>query len=165
MKGAFAAFLVAASIAFQALALPLYRSGTAAPDFPFLVLSYLAFFAPPRRVLALGALAAAAMDTLSLDPLGTRLLGYLPAIWLVGRARRSFIVESAVFRAGLTFLACCLALALEGGYVSAREGAGGLGLGWALWAALYTALLGVSAHAALDLVRPQLGWARDRFFS
>ncbi len=110
MKAWPAAVLLSLAIAFQVLSLPLYRAGSFGPDFPFLALAYLALFAPPRRLLAAAALTACAIDVLSLDPLGTRLAGYLPALALVGRARRTAIADSAVLRAVLTLAACSIAL-------------------------------------------------------
>ncbi|MGH9363594.1 MAG: rod shape-determining protein MreD, partial [Thermoanaerobaculia bacterium] len=98
MRSGPALLLVALACAIQAAAGPLYRVGNVAPDFPLLALTYLTFFAPRRSVLGLGAATAAAIDLISLDPLGTRLLGYLPPLWFAGRARRGFIAESALLR-------------------------------------------------------------------
>ncbi len=158
-----AAVVLAFAVAFQIIALPLYRAGGIAPDFPFLALAYLGFFAPPRRVLAAAAIVACAVDVLSLDPIGTRLAGYLPALWLIGRARRTILAESAVLRIGLTLVGASIAFAIGWAFVSWREG------NWPtpwfeLKCSFYTALTGVGAYAALDLHRPRLGWGRDRFF-
>jgi len=146
------------------MALPLYRVGNVTPDFPFLALVYLGLFAPPRRLLLTAALAALVIDLASLDPLGTRLVGYLPPLWLLNRLRGGFLAESPLFRAGLTLAACLLAFQLEGVFLAWREGYW-LGAGLELRTALYTAVLGVGAHAALDHYRGRLGWARDRFLS
>jgi hypothetical protein len=156
--------LVLFAIVLQVTALPLYRAGTVAPDFPFLALAYLALFAPPRKVLALAAAAAVGIDILSLDPLGTRLVGYLPALWLLGRFRRGPVAAIPLLRAVATLAACLAAFEIEGAFVVVREGRW-LGVGFELLTALYTALLGVAAHAALDRYRPRLGWVRDRFFA
>jgi rod shape-determining protein MreD len=158
-----AALLLVLAIAFQASALPLYRAGGLAPDFPFLALCYLGLFAPLGKLLVHAALCGTAIDLLSLDPLGTRLAGYLPALWLLNLARRSFVAESAILRAALTWLACLAAGLLAGGWLALREGRW-LGTWFELRSASYTALIGVGVHAALDLYRARLGWARDRFF-
>ena len=163
MKTRPAVVLLALAVAFQGAALPLYRAGGLAPDFPFLALSYLGLFAAPGKLLFHAALCGTAIDLLSLDPLGTRLAGYLPALWLLNLARRSFIVESAILRAALTWLACLTAGLLSGGWLALREGRW-LGIWFELRSASYTALIGVGVHAALDHYRARLGWARDRFF-
>ncbi len=164
MKTGPAILLLALAIAFQSLALPLYRAGSVAPDFPFLALVYLGFFAAPLDLFLLAVLAAVVIDLGSLDPLGTRLAGYLPALWFVSRWRRGFVAESTALRAGLTFAAAALAFTAEGALLAWKEGRW-LGLGVELKAALYTALLGVAVHALLDRYRNGLGWARDRFFA
>jgi rod shape-determining protein MreD len=159
-----ASLLLAFSIVFQALALDLYRSGSLAPDFPLLALLYLSFFAPPGELMFLAALTALTIDLISLDPLGTRLAGYLPALWMANRLRRGFVVESAFLRGAVTWAAAWAAFSLEGGFLAWREGRW-LGLGYEFKSALYTAFLGIAVHAALDRCRNQLGWARDRFFA
>lgn len=163
MKTRPAGVLLVLAIAFQGLALPLYRAGGLAPDFPFLALCYLGLFAPPGKLLLHAAVCASAIDIASLDPLGTRLAGYLPALWLLNLARRSFIAESAFLRAALTLVACLAAGVLSGAWLALREGRW-LGMWFELRSASYTALIGVGVHAALDHYRARLGWARDRFF-
>jgi rod shape-determining protein MreD len=158
-----AAVLLIFALVLQVTALPYYRIGRAAPDFPFLCLLYLAYFAPRRPLLLLAFLTGLAVDLISLDPVGTRFVGYLPPLWLANRVRRGFVAESPALRAVLTFVAALLAGSLEGGYLALREGRW-LGLGGAFTNALYAALLGVAVFAALDLHRTRLGWARDRFF-
>jgi rod shape-determining protein MreD len=151
-------------VAVQVLAAPYYRTGNVAPDFPLLALAYLGFFAPPRRLLAIAAGTALAVDALSLDPVGTRLLGYLPALWLINRARRTALAESIVLRAGLTLAACVIASAIGWAFLSWKDGRWA-GAALEAKAALYTAIIGVGVHAAIDPCRGRLGWVRDRFFS
>jgi len=157
-------FLVLFAIAFQALAGGSYRVGGVAPDFPFLALVYLALFLKPADAVLVTSLAALAIDLFSLDPLGTRLIGYLPPVAVIGRLRRGFVAESPVLRPCLTFCAAALAGTLEGAYLALREGRWP-GLGGELSAAFYTALVGAAFHALLDSYRSRLGWSRDRFFA
>ena len=161
MKTGPAVLLVVLAILFQALAGSLYRVGNVVPDFPFLALIYLAFFSPPRALLLLTAGTAVAIDLLSLDPLGTRLCGYVPALWLLNRMRRSFATESHGLRVALTLCAALLCFVLEGAYLAWREGRW-LGTGVELEAAVYTGILGLVVHGILDHYRVGLGWARDR---
>ena len=164
MKVGPVSLLLGFSVCFQALALPLYRAGNITPDIPFLVLIYLGFLAPIRQLLIVAGITSLVVDLGSLDPVGTRLVGYLPALWLLTRARGGFLSESAFFRGVLTFAACTIAFVLEGLYLAWREGYW-LGAGIEVTTALYTTVLGVGVHAALDLYRHRLEWARDRFLS
>jgi hypothetical protein len=150
------------ALAFQVLALPLYRLGDALPDFPFLALAYLGLFARPRQVLAAAAVVAVAIDAVSLDPLGTHLVGYLPALWLLNRVRGGFIAGSVILRGAFTLAAAWAAFLLQGAFLASREGRWP-SAGLELRSALYTAALGVIVHAALDRYRTGLGWVRDRF--
>ena len=75
-----------------------------------------------RVLLALLLVPFLAIDWLSLDPLGTRLAGYLPALWLLNRFRRGFLTESLPLRALLTSLAAALAFLIEGTYLVGCEG-------------------------------------------
>ena len=157
-------FLVLFAIAFQGLAGGSYRVGGVAPDFPFLALVYLAFFLKPSDAFLVTSAAAVAIDLCSLDPLGTRLLGYLPPVVVIGRLRRGFVAGSAVLRPFVTFCAAALAFSLEGAYLAFREGRWP-GLGGEISAAFYTALVGAAFHSLLDSYRSRLGWSRDRFFA
>ena len=163
MKAA-AVFLLLFSIGLQGLAAGSYRVGGVAPDFPFLALVYLALYLKPSDVFLLASLAALAIDLYSLDPLGTRLLGYLPPLVLIGRLRRGFVAESAVLRAALTLTAAAIAFTLEGAYLAFREGRW-QGLWSEITSAFYTALVGAAFHSVLDSYRGSLGWSRDRFFA
>jgi rod shape-determining protein MreD len=158
------AILLIFSCLFQILASPLYEVGGIRPDFPFLALIYLAFFAPPYQVFLAGGATAIGIDILSMDPLGTRLLGFLPVLWLLGRFRRTMIAESPLLRAGLALAACLASFGIQGAILAWKEG---------IWhgflpdlkLVLYTALLGVAVHGTLDLYRARLGWVRDRYFA
>jgi rod shape-determining protein MreD len=158
------AFLLLFSIGFQALAGGSYRVGGVTPDFPFLALVYLALFLKPADAFLLASLTALTIDLLSLDPLGTRLLGYLPPIALIGRLRQGFISESVALRAFLTLAAASIAFTLEAAYLCFREGRWP-GLWGELSAAFYTALVGAAFHSFLDAYRSRRGWSRDRFFA
>jgi rod shape-determining protein MreD len=159
-----AIILVAFAVVLQTTAVPLYQIGGVAPDFPFLTLAYLALFAQQRRILALGAAAAIAIDLVSLDPLGTRLAGYLPALWFLGRVRRTLWAEVTVFRGIATLGGCIIAWGMEILFLAWREGRWP-DVAFESECILYTALIGVCVHAALDGYRSRLGWARDRFFA
>jgi cell shape-determining protein MreD len=159
-----AVVLLAVAVAFQVTTLPVYRAGSVAPDFPFLALVYLGFFAPRRPLLVAAAITACVIDIVSLDPLGARLAGYLPALALLNRGRRTVLAESQVLRAGLTLVACCAAFLLEAAFVGWKEGRW-IAVGFELRCAVYTTIIGVAVHAALDAYRARLGWVRDRFFA
>ncbi len=159
-----AVLLLVLSVAFQATAAPLYRAGSLEPDFPFLALVYLAFFAEPAALFWAAVLTAAAIDGVSIDPFGARLLAYIPVLLFLNRFRRGFVAESALLRCGLTLLGCAAAFTIEGAFVAWREGRW-IGLGFEMRLALYTALLGLAVHGVIDRWRFRLGWARDRFFA
>jgi rod shape-determining protein MreD len=159
-----AVILIAFAVVLQTIAGPLYQIGGVAPDFPFLALAYLALFAQQRKILALGGIAAIAIDVISLDPIGTRLAGYLPALWLLGRVRRTLWAEVPVFRSVATLGACIVAFGMEAAFLAWKEGRWP-DPGFEAECVLYTALIGVCVHAALDGYRSRLGWVRDRFFA
>ena len=158
-----AALLLAFALVLQVLAGGFYRIAGLTPDFAFLALAYLSLFARPGALLVAAGATALVIDAISLDPLGTHLAGYLPALWLLNRFRRSFIAESALLRAALTLFAAWLAFLLEGAFLAATEGRW-MGAGGELVSALYTGILGVAFHAGIDRYRAGLGWARDRYF-
>ncbi len=159
-----ALLLLLFSVVFQATAAPLYRAGSIEPDFPFLALVYLAFFAEPVALLWAAVLVAAAIDCVSIDPFGTRLLAFPPVLLLLNRFRRGFVAESALLRCGLTIAGCVVAFTIEGAFLAWKDGRW-LGLGFEVRSALYTALLGLAVHGVMDRGRFRLGWTRDRFFA
>lgn len=163
MRGGAVFLLLLLALAYQVLAAPLYRLGSAAPDFLFLALIYLAFFAPTVELLVVAVLSSVAVDLLSLDPLGSRVFGVLPALWLVSQMRSWFVVESWVFRWVLVLVAVLLASVLRNAYVSYVE-TGGPSLRFDFFSALYTTVVGLAVHGLLDGCRQSLGWIRKRHF-
>jgi rod shape-determining protein MreD len=85
--------LLAATLLWQLVALPVYALGswgTVAPNFVLLVLLYLALQDRSHRVVIAALLIGAVTETLSLDPWGAHTLGYFFAVWLL----RASLVES-----------------------------------------------------------------------
>lgn len=159
-----ALLLLGSAVAYQGLAGDLYRLQDVAPDFVFLALLYLSFFAEAPALLFLSLAVALFVDLVSLDSLGTRVCGYLPVVALVNRFRRGFIVESPLLRFVVTLLAAFLSSALQGLYLGWREGRW-LGAGFEAKSAFATATLSLVLFWLLDCHRGALGWARDRFFA
>jgi rod shape-determining protein MreD len=154
--------LIALALAYQTLALPLYRAGAAGPDFVFLVIVYLACFAPAIEVLAVAFPIAIVLDLVSLDPLGAHVAAYVVPVVLVCRAQGWFVLTSPALRWSVVLAAALLAGALRSAALAALDGPEGPGAGVAALSALYTTALGIPIHALLDRVRHCLGWTRDR---
>ncbi len=158
--------LVLFAVAYATLARPLYAFGIASPDFVFLALVYLAFFAPTHSLLALTAAVSFVLDILSLDPAGTHAVALLPPMWLVGRLRGWFVLDSAALRWIVVLPVCLLSMELRQQYLAFLRPGTPVDRVADLACALYTAALGLVVHTLLDRrFRPALGWTRNRSLS
>lgn len=86
--------LLGAALAYQLLALPLYKVGSVGPDFVLVVLLYLAIHESAARGVFAAALSGLLLDAISIEPFGSYSLGY------VGGAAAVWISRHAVFAGG-----------------------------------------------------------------
>ena len=109
MKPAAVIALLGLAIAYQLLALPVYRVGGVAPDFVFVSLLYVALRQSTGVTLFLGLVLATILDPLSIDPAGAHAAGFVPVLLVVGRCRHWAVLKSAVCRCVVVFPAALMA--------------------------------------------------------
>lgn len=157
-----AACLILTAAVYNAVAGSLYSIDSIRPDFVFLAFAYLAFFAPVVSLTLLALLASVLLDILSLDPAGSHAAGLLPAVWLLGRSRGWFVVDTSLLRWVLVYPCALLELVLREAYTGLQSTGPEIPLGDQALAAAYTTVAGLAVHALLDRFRRTLGWKEDR---
>lgn len=157
--------LLVLALAYQMVALPLYRFGPAVPDFVLIVIAYVALEERRGRALTIGLLTGLVVDALSLEPWGVHGLGYTVASMLLLVARRVSRTDDVAVRfllvalASLTVAGLRFAMLWKPGATTLAEEALAAGA-----TALYNGILGSLVFALLDPVRTRLVTpARGRF--